>query len=189
MHKKTFPFIVMALFGMQGCVPGPVVFWAPSAEGAIAVNKHCGTAAAPASTLQHSIGKATLLVDGHETYVRLKLSVPSESTAYFKSDNAQIRTLSGQQNYVEKIPPARYYDFGEGKYIETNPLQPMAGNTRQHAFGSEARVFSILLKYQTIHEDEFELTLPAIVVDGLESKSITILFRKTKGFGIFPVNC
>lgn len=174
---------------MQGCAPGPIVFWAPSAEGAIAVNKHCGTAAAPASTLQYSIGKATLLVDGHETYVRLQLSVPSGSTAYLTSDDAQIRTLSGQQSYFVKIPSARYYDFGERKYIETNPLQPMAGNTRQHAFGSEARVFSILFEYQQIREDEFQLTLPAIVVDGLEPKPLTIFFRKTKGFGVFPVNC
>lgn len=181
--------VITTVLAVQGCIPSPVRYWAPSADGAKTVNTHCGTAAAPASTLEFSFGKVTLRVDGQETYTQLELFVPTGSSAFLKDINAHVSASGITQSETVSISVARYYDFSERKWFEKSPLQSMEGHTRRHALGTEARSYIMSIKYPNIRGEEFSLTLPSVIADGVESKPVTILFRKTNGFGIFPINC
>lgn len=174
----------------QGCVPTAYTYWAPSAEGGTLVNTHCG-AVAPPNSLNYTLGNVTLQIQAAPNYARLSLFIPSGSTV--RLTEKEIRVVSDKTSTTIRaaISTASYPNYKERKSEYTDPATPMIGDTRSVVLGSGAREYTMTVRYSDprIPEDEFEIRLPDMVVDGLVMKPPIVLFRRTKGFGVFPVNC
>lgn len=185
--RRWLAAIVLALC-IQGCVPAPVKYWSPTAGGAKVVNTNCGTAAAPASTLEYSLGDVLMHVEGKDNHAKLQLMVPAGSRVHLQEAEAYIR-VSGMDGKKIPISVASFYDFTRNSSFRQSPLKSMEGETRQHAFGTENRSYSMILEYPQIQGNEFSITLPVIIVNGRAFSTSTISFTKKTGFGLMPINC
>lgn len=103
--RRWLAAIVLALC-IQGCVPAPVKYWSPTAGGAKVVNTNCGTAAAPASTLEYSLGDVLMHVEGKDNHAKLQLMVPAGSRVHLQEAEAYIRVSGMDGKKYQFLSPA-----------------------------------------------------------------------------------
>ena len=190
-----FAALLVAL-AIQGCMPPiPVAttYWEPSAEGPSAeaarrVPMSCD--AFPDTWLEYAFGvinnvamsNVKLRVNSGDEGLTIFLFTPSGGSARFTDRRVVVRA-PGTSESVAMLSQARYLERKTRQEREKDPTSVLEGPQGVQYGGDYMISVSYPARSGPLPE-EFRVTLPAIVVDGVEYPPSTIKFRRRFSVGV-----
>ena len=187
-HPAVVGALLVAL-AVPGCMyPVATTYWEPSAEGAWRVPMSCD--AFPYTWLEYSFGvinnvamsNVKLRVNSGDEGLTIFLVTPSGGSARFTDRRVVVRA-PGAPESVALLSQARYVESKTRQEREKDPMTVLEG-PQAVQFGGD---YMISVGYPARGgplPEEFQVTLPAIVVDGVEYPPSTITFRRRFSFGV-----
>jgi hypothetical protein len=180
------PLVALAI---QGCIayPSAATYWEPSAEGAWRMPVGCDSF--PDTWLQYPFGvidnvamsNVKLRVKSLDEGLTIFLVTPAGGSARFTDRRVVVREAGGAES-VAMLSQARYLDRKTRQEREKDPMSVLEG-PQGVRFGD----YKIFVSYPARSgplPEELRVTLPAIVVDGVEYRLSTITFRRRSSIGL-----
>ena len=180
--------MLLLAFSLQGCLPLPVTYWAPTIEKSNSTSiktdtvSHYSGGLAPNNTVEFLIQEVSIFVKPH----RIVLNIPEGRNVRFKSSTVTINHKGSTQPSTIKMSSVDYWDYEKQKSILFKPTSILKGTSRSVLGFPSPISFTIRMRYPSL--DSFSLKLPNIIINNKEHSLPLIHFEKSNGFGVFPIN-
>jgi len=187
----------LCLATLAGCAPMVLEYYKASADGGKLVGpSSCNRWMGPRTAILFEDQGLTLLVLARENMILLTITVPDGATARFLSDKLELRPPGDAPPVTLTIPQINYNHYRD---IETKavyeqhsmaPTEPMIGKDyRLSWILTQSRSHGANLIVPGGLPETFELRLPVLRFEESEIVYPPIRFKRSKGFGIYSVNC
>lgn len=191
---------VCLLVALCGCAPMSVVYYKPSAANGNLVERGCGRLAGPRAGIEFTNYGLVLeaRARAHDGVISLRVTVPDGKSAVFMSDELDMNTdIPGESRKLQlaEMTYNDYLDITNARHpqyvkVPIKPTDAMIGKRYQLSSSFfQTRSHSTEVRVEGTIPDQFYLKLPVILFGSIEIEYPLIKFTKTKGFGIYSVNC
>ena len=197
MQISRHTIIVLFLIALFGCAPMNVKYYKPSAvNGKLVGPSSCGTLIGPRTGIEFKNDGLIMQVLARGGSITIIITVPDGESAAFVSDELEIRIDINSEPIKLKLSELTYNHYRnidikpEYEKINIKPTDIMIGKVYKLSWVlKQPRHHSTSAFMQGSLPEQFYMNLPSIMFGVTEIKYPVIKFMKTKGVGVYSVNC
>ena len=192
-HLITATLLIL----LYGCAPMAVEYYAPSASNGVLVGPSgCGRLLGPRTGIEFNNYGLVVLVVARNGNIHITITVPDGKSAAFLSDELELSSNITSKYIKLKLSALNYNHYRnigtkpEYEQIAIKPTEAMIGKTyKLSSFLKQPRIHGVSVSVQGPLPEQFYVKLPSIMFGTTEIKYPVIDFTKTKGVGVYSVNC
>lgn len=186
MTRNTFILHLFLVLAISGCTPNAVIYYRPAAEGGHVLAKHC----VPVESLldleiktNHSNIIIRAWADDGEYINQVYLGFSGGLWNNIKFTSTKFKVIDLDRNVV--IEPLSIFADKDDGFTKLNtglyavPKKPLAKMPN----------FSVQIRLPEPMPENFDLSIPLIIIDGNEIVLPNIQFQRKVWVGISPFNC
>ncbi|MDG6773077.1 hypothetical protein QCB45_01950 [Thiomicrorhabdus sp. ZW0627] len=168
---------------MVGCVvPSATTYYHPSAQGGNILTNKCSQTASIIEL--SSLPLVARVVEGHNKALYVIINLPT-----IRPENVSWKTFNFTSSEFEVYFPESGQKFKKTpSYLYRNDKSTTMTEPYSSSF-SQSWSYTVEIKIEGKIPEQFQVTLPPLIIDGVEQKIPPINFKRKVWMGIAPFNC